>query len=117
MRASKLEPLRMIGLALLHIVVVGALLWLAAYYVTQSKQVLRLYRYSLGSIPAYVFLDKLSRALDQQSGSVLLVGPSTVREGFDEALMNQTAPGFKFINAGVTSPGSMPHTELLVDII
>jgi hypothetical protein len=105
------------GRAALYLVILVSILWGSANTIATSKSVLRLYQHSLGSIPAYLYLSALSDTLDHGPNQVLLVGPSTVREGFDAALMSQIAPGLKFINAGVTSPGTMPHAELLVDIL
>lgn len=117
MPASRLRSLWPAVRASVDVLVLLLILWFAASAIAENKRVLALYDDSLGTIPAYLYLEALAKTLDDHSRLVLLVGPSTVREGFDTNLMNELVPGTTFINAGVTSPGTMPHEELLVDII
>ena len=117
MPASDPSGIRQFAIAILHVIVLAMILWAGAKWLAQSKYTLSIYRYSLGSIPAYMYADHLSKTLDGSKQIILLVGPSTVREGFDDAVMNAVAPSYQFINSGVTSPGTITHTELLVDIL
>jgi hypothetical protein len=117
MPAFSLKSLWPATRATLYFVILVAILWSAARMIVGHKHILALYRNSLGSPAAYLYLEALAETLEDHERLVLLVGPSTVREGFDTAVMNERVPGTTFINAGVTSPGTMPHVELLVDII
>jgi hypothetical protein len=102
----------------LALLALGAILWGLAYLLAASPLALQLYRPPIGSLPAHLFAGRLAElAAAGPSGTVALIGPSTVREGFDPREMERTAPGLRFFNCGVTSQGSIPHAEMLLGVM
>ncbi len=117
MRASERSGFRALGIAVLHVAFLAIVVWASANWIVSNKGILALYRYSLGTLPSYRYAERLNDAISATGKKVLLVGPSTVREGFDDQVMNRTSPQYTFVNSGVTSPGTIVHTELLVDML
>jgi len=82
-----------------------------------SRIDLLIHNYSIGSVPAHDFLDRLGDfALPHDGKDIMFIGPSTVREGFDGELISKLT-GQYCVNCGVTSKGSIYHTEMQLDII
>jgi hypothetical protein len=103
------------AIGFLLIIVSG--LWGAMQLITSSKYTLLVYRYNIGSVPAYRFVERLSEAVPRKKNNVVFLGPSTVREGIDEELLAKLVPSHTFINTGVTSKGSVHLIEILLSII
>lgn len=100
-----------------NIAVMAFVLWCLARVILFSRIDLLIHNYSIGSIPAHDFLDRIADfALPHDGKGVMFIGPSTVREGFDDALISKLA-GLHCVNCGVTSQGSIYHTEMQLDII
>ncbi len=89
-------------LAGVQIFVLGGLLWAGEYALVRAPAVLHLYRKPFAASLAHRFAGQLARVELADKPAVLLLGPSTVREGFSEATMNQTVPEFRFLNGGST---------------
>ena len=99
-----------------NILVMFIFLWGASRLFVFSWPFLFLHNYSIGSLPSHYFLDRLADlAIPHESKSLLLLGPSTVREGFDTDLISKDT-NFYVVNGGVTSRGSILHTEMQLDI-
>lgn len=107
---SKLKCLR-------NIAVFFAVVWGGSSILHHSNILLPLYKQGLGSIPSHLFVSQLAKYQSQCGNKgVLFIGPSTVREGFDEHQFQQLN-SMCSINAGVTSHGSIYHIALLLDIV
>lgn len=100
-----------------NLAALAGILWALAYWLAGSPAILQLYRPAIGTLPAHLYAERLAELAAAGGEAVALVGPSTVREGFDTGEMERAAPGLRFFNCGVTSQGSMQHTEMLLDVM
>lgn len=104
-------------LSLRNILVLALVMWCLGRLLCFSTPALALYNYALGSVPAHNFLDRLADlALPHNGDSVLFLGPSTVREAFDTDIISKET-GLYAVNCGLTSKGSISHTEMQLDTI
>lgn len=99
-----------------NVVLFFLIIWGTSTIIHSSNLLLPLYEKGLGNIPSHHFVSKLAQ-FHSQCGDrgVLFVGPSTVREGFDDNLYQQLTSTCS-VNAGVTSDGSIYHVSLMLDI-
>lgn len=84
----------------------AAVLWGVGYGVTTSRFSVQLYQlWRFPNSEAHHLAGTLARAQSAMDDICLLIGPSTVREAFDEEIMHQTAPDLRFLNGGTTGGG------------
>lgn len=92
------------------------IVWGGANLLHNSNLLLPLYEKEIGNVPSHRFVSKLAQFQSQCGDEgVLFVGPSTVREGFDDQLYRQLTSTCS-VNSGITSDGSIYHISLLLDI-
>ena len=102
---------------LVNIPVLALVLWVIARPLVFTDFSLYLYKTPIGSIPSHLYLDRIATfKFDCDNSGVLIIGPSSVREGFDSDLISSNLNKCT-INGGVTSPGSVFHTELQLDVL
>ena len=103
--------------AVRNLFLLGAFLWVGGYLLAFSWPALMLHNVSIGTVPAHNFLDKIADLkFPSKNENVLFLGPSTVREGFEPKLI-QERTGLYAVNGGLTSRGSIFHTEVQLDIV
>ncbi len=105
------EPLRPALRTALRLALLGTVLWGAGYALAAPAWTWVLYRQPLGEILAHRLAGKLSIARAAEPRAVLIVGASSAREGFDEGLLAQARPGWRFVNGGLAG-GSVRTLEL-----
>jgi hypothetical protein len=102
--------------ALRNLLIMGLILWIAGYALAFSRPALLLHNLSIGEVPAHDFLGRLADlGLPHSNKSVLFLGPSTVREGFEPKIIKQQT-GLYAVNGGITSQGSISHSEMQLDV-
>lgn len=112
MQVFKLSKLKCVR----NLVLFFLIMWGSSTLLHNSNLLIPLYKEGLGNIPSHRFVSKLVQFQSQCGDKgVLFVGPSTVREGFDDHLYQQLTSTCS-VNAGVTSDGSIYHIPLLLDI-
>lgn len=79
------------------------MLWGAAWLLAVPAWSWVLYRAPLGETLGHRLAGKLSLCRAQGLRSVLLLGASSTREGFDEDLLDALHPGWAFCNAGLAA--------------
>ncbi len=114
MRAS--EGLRPLGRALSGFAGVGLAVWGLAWLLAVPSWSWRLYRAPLGETLGHRLAGKLSRCAAAGPRTVLFLGPSSTREGFDEELLDRLHPGWRFFNGGLAagSTDTLAMAELLL---
>lgn len=102
--------------ALGHFVAAAALVWALGWLLAVPSYAWRLYRRPPGETLAYRLAAKLSLCRAHGLRSVLIVGASSTREGFDEELLARLLPDWGFFNAGLAagSSSTLAATELIV---
>ncbi len=100
-----------------NLVLLSLILWLLSLAIYKSNILFPLYGLEIGQIPSHLYASRLAD-FKHRCGElgVLFVGPSTVREGFDENSFTRLT-GRCAVNAGVTSQGSIFHTVLQLTIM
>ena len=104
MRAS--EALRPAARALASLLGVGLAVWGVAWLLAVPAWSWRLYRAPLGETLGHRLAGKLSLCRAHGQRSVLFLGASSTREGFDEVLLARLRPGWGFFNAGLAAGSS-----------
>lgn len=94
---------------------IASLLWSGAYLLAASRVSLRIYALPFGSAVAHKFASAMTRVAGFPR-SVLLLGASSTHDGFDEEVMEASAPGWAFANGG-TGMGSIFVYEALTEIL
>lgn len=92
--------------ALAHMAALYAIIWGIGYGISTSRWSFQLYdlqRFS--NAEAHHLAGKLAQAQLASEDVCLLVGPSTVREAFDEGVMHEVDPNIRFLNCGTTGGG------------
>lgn len=101
-----LGPFQSAFKALLQIVGLFAIIWGIGYGVSASRWSVQLYRlWRFPNTEAHHLAGKLGQAQLTFDDVCLLVGPSTVREAFDEDVMHKAVPNLRFLNGGTTGGG------------
>lgn len=90
----------------------AGLLWAGSYALTANPAALHLYRRAYRGAIGHRYAGQLAREQTADRPTVLLLGPSSVREGFDEQTLQAAQPGWRFINGGA-SGGSIGLHETL----
>lgn len=92
--------------ALAHLVALFAMIWGIGYGISASRWSAQLYRvWRFPTTEAHHLAAKLGQAQLAIEDVCLLVGPSTVREAFDEDVMHEVVPDLRFLNGGTTGGG------------
>ena len=82
---------------------VALAVWGLAWLLAVPSWSWRLYRAPLGETLGHRLAGKLSLCRSQGPRGALLLGASSVREGFDAALLDRLQPGWRFFNAGLAA--------------
>ncbi|MCH8822018.1 MAG: hypothetical protein IH984_00790 [Planctomycetes bacterium] len=92
--------------ATFQVMALCAILWGIGYGITTSHFTFQYYRlWRFPNSEGHHLAETLARAQTTRGDICLLIGPSTVREAFDEEIMQQTAPDLRFLNGGTTGGG------------
>ncbi len=102
--------------AALQLIILTVLLWCTSYFTSHSWISLQLYRPNIGQVEGRVVARTLARSTFCRKKTCILLGGSSLREGFGEKVMEQIAPEFCFFNGG-TGGGGVYMTSLIVQII
>jgi hypothetical protein len=107
---------RAVARALGSFVALAALVWGLGWLLAVPSHAFRLYRHPLGETLAYRLASKLSLCRAHGARSVLFLGASSTREGFDEELLDKLLPGWGFFNAGLAAGSSytLAESELIL---
>lgn len=112
-----LRPIKPAGKALAHIALLYAIIWGIGYGVSTSRWSFQLYRlWRFPFVEAHHLAGKLAQAQLASEDVCLLVGPSSVREAFDEVVMQEVVPNMNFLNCGTTG-GSIYVYEAMNHLI
>ena len=101
-----LRSIQPAGKALAHLAAMYSIIWGLGYGISTSRwsfQIYRLWRFP--NVESHHLAGKLAQAQLASEDVCLLVGPSTVREAFDEVVMQDVAPTIRFLNCGTTGGG------------
>lgn len=107
--------MKQVARALGSLLALLALVWGLGFLLAVPSHAFRLYRHPVGEMLAYRLAGKLSLCRAHGPRSVLFLGPSSTREGFDEELLDRLLPGWGFFNAGLAAGSS--HTLAASELI
>lgn len=111
------KPLRHIFQASGQLVLLGLIIYLVGYLATTSRWTCQLYRtWRFPQSQGHHLAGQLARAQTTNDRLCLLLGPSTVREAFDEEIMRDTRPDIRFLNGG-TSGGTIFLYEAMTELL
>ncbi len=97
-RAPRLGPMVALGARL---VACAAALWLVAWAMAAPSFTWHLYRAPFDDTLGHRLAGKLAASRARGGASVVILGASTAREGFDERLLSSLCPGAAFFNTGL----------------
>ena len=86
--------------ALALVLALYAILWTCGYVLSANPWVYQLYHLNFETSTAHRLARALAKTQLAGDGTCLLLGPSTVKEGFDTRVMEETTPGIRWVNGG-----------------
>lgn len=96
-----LPALRPAGTLLLRLLVLASGLWLTGYALATPRVTWNLYRLAFDDTVGHRLGGKLAALRARGGSTVLVLGASTAREGFDEQALADLCPGHSFFNGGL----------------
>jgi hypothetical protein len=97
-----LSSFKYTALAMGHLVALAVIIWSVSLLVAYNAFTFHLYHMPLGYEGSeFWYAGRISMLMRSDKPSCLLVGPSGVRDGFDEETMNGVAPSIDFFNGGI----------------
>jgi hypothetical protein len=101
MPASDPPSPRRAAVVLLRLVALAALLWLVGYGLGATRPAWHLYRTPFDDTVGHRLAGKLAACASRGGRTLVVLGASTAREGFDEGALEAALPGVSAFNGGL----------------